>query len=94
MLIPCVFVAALSAQVTVADRPMTQQGLGGVKTSAGRGPQRQIQDKTYFLGLLRYSATLLFKLLSPPLVVDGTGASDVPSNGGPLYQPIVLRRVY
>ncbi|KAK2157503.1 hypothetical protein LSH36_190g05020 [Paralvinella palmiformis] len=44
---------SLTAQVHVADRPMTQQGLGGLKTAAGRGPQRQIQDKSYFLGLLR-----------------------------------------
>ena len=34
------------------ERPTTQQGLGGMKT-AFRGPQRQIQDKSYFLGLLR-----------------------------------------
>ena len=27
----------LSAQVTVADMAMTQQGVGGMKTSAGRG---------------------------------------------------------
>ena len=48
------YISALSAQVTVTDRPVTQQGLGGVKTAAGRGPQRQIMDKTYFLGQLRY----------------------------------------
>ena len=57
--------SALSAQVTVADRPMTQQGLGGVKTSAGRGPQRQIQDKTYFLGLLRLESRKLHNLAGP-----------------------------
>ncbi len=45
--------------MSVADRPMTQQGLGGMRTSAGRGPQRQIQDKTYFLGLLRLAFLLL-----------------------------------
>jgi len=27
-------ISALSAQVTVVDRPMTQQGLGGMKTAA------------------------------------------------------------
>lgn len=43
---------ALSSQVQVADRPMTQQGLGGMKTGQRR-MQRQVQDKTYFLGLLR-----------------------------------------
>jgi len=32
----CFFVA-LSTQVQVNDRPITQQGLGGLKTAAGRG---------------------------------------------------------
>ena len=31
---------------------MTQQGLGGIKTAA-RGPRRQVEDKSYFIGLLR-----------------------------------------
>ena len=44
---------ALSSQVQVTDRPITQQGLGGSKTG-NRGPNRQVQDKSYFLGLLRY----------------------------------------
>ncbi|XP_060065256.1 intraflagellar transport protein 74 homolog [Ylistrum balloti] len=45
---------ALNAQVKVVDRPMTQQGLGGMKTGIkGSGPQRQVQDRTYFLGLIR-----------------------------------------
>ncbi|KAK3091735.1 hypothetical protein FSP39_022257 [Pinctada imbricata] len=42
---------ALSSQVTVVDRPMTQQGLGGMKT--GIKGQRQVKDKTYFIGLIR-----------------------------------------
>ncbi|NXB64835.1 IFT74 protein, partial [Struthidea cinerea] len=42
----------LSSQIKVADRPVTQQGLSGVKT-AMKGPQRQIMDKTYYLGVLR-----------------------------------------
>uniref|UniRef100_A0A8D2NTP3 Intraflagellar transport 74 n=1 Tax=Zosterops lateralis melanops TaxID=1220523 RepID=A0A8D2NTP3_ZOSLA len=42
----------LSSQIKVADRPVTQQGLGGIKT-AMKGPQRQIMDKTYYLGVLR-----------------------------------------
>ncbi|XP_009069080.1 PREDICTED: intraflagellar transport protein 74 homolog, partial [Acanthisitta chloris] len=45
-------VGVLSSQIKVADRPVTQQGLSGMKTSM-KGPQRQIMDKTYFLGLLR-----------------------------------------
>ncbi|KAK2194084.1 hypothetical protein NP493_2g01002 [Ridgeia piscesae] len=43
---------ALQAQVRVADRPITREGLT-MKTGMVRGPQRQVQDKTYFLGLLR-----------------------------------------
>ncbi|PKU46251.1 hypothetical protein llap_3475 [Limosa lapponica baueri] len=42
----------LTSQIKVADRPVTQQGLSGMKT-AMKGPQRQIMDKTYYLGLLR-----------------------------------------
>ncbi|XP_060563519.1 intraflagellar transport protein 74 homolog [Ruditapes philippinarum] len=42
---------ALDARVTVVDRPMTQQGLGGMKTAA-KG-QRQVHDRTYYLGLVR-----------------------------------------
>ncbi|XP_053910200.1 intraflagellar transport protein 74 homolog isoform X2 [Cuculus canorus] len=42
----------LSSQIKVTDRPVTQQGLSGMKT-AMKGPQRQIMDKTYYLGLLR-----------------------------------------
>ncbi|XP_040396280.1 intraflagellar transport protein 74 homolog isoform X1 [Cygnus olor] len=42
----------LSSQIKVADRPVTQQGLSGMKTGM-KGPQRQIMDKTYYLGLLR-----------------------------------------
>ena len=34
------------------DRPITQQGLSGMKTGS-RGPQRQVQDKSYYMGLLR-----------------------------------------
>ena len=43
------------SQVSVAERPITQQGLQGLKTGGGRGPQRQFQDKSYFLGALRWS---------------------------------------
>uniref|UniRef100_A0A3B3Y314 Intraflagellar transport 74 homolog n=1 Tax=Poecilia mexicana TaxID=48701 RepID=A0A3B3Y314_9TELE len=42
----------LSAAIKVADRPVTQQGLSGMKTGM-KGPQRQILDKSYYLGLLR-----------------------------------------
>eukprot|EP00163_Fabomonas_tropica_P027097 TRINITY_DN512_c0_g1_i6.p1 TRINITY_DN512_c0_g1~~TRINITY_DN512_c0_g1_i6.p1 ORF type:complete len:402 (-),score=123.30 TRINITY_DN512_c0_g1_i6:125-1330(-) len=42
----------LSTQVAVADRPVTQQGMMGVRT-ATQGPGRQVQDKSYFVGQLR-----------------------------------------
>ncbi|XP_054893424.1 intraflagellar transport protein 74 homolog [Poeciliopsis prolifica] len=42
----------LAAAIKVADRPITQQGLSGMKTGM-KGPQRQILDKSYYLGLLR-----------------------------------------
>ncbi|PSN37184.1 Intraflagellar transport protein 74 [Blattella germanica] len=41
------------AQVNVVDRPITQQGLSGIRPGT-RGPQmRQVQDKRYFEGLLQ-----------------------------------------
>ena len=42
-------------QLNVVDRPITQQGVGGLRsaTKTGRGPNRQVQDKSYFMGLLR-----------------------------------------
>uniref|UniRef100_A0A8D3E141 Intraflagellar transport protein 74-like n=1 Tax=Scophthalmus maximus TaxID=52904 RepID=A0A8D3E141_SCOMX len=47
--IPLATPGVLSAQIKVTDRPVTQQGLSGMKT----GPQRQILDKSYYFGLLR-----------------------------------------
>ncbi|GAA6089019.1 intraflagellar transport protein 74 homolog [Tachysurus ichikawai] len=49
---PIATTGVLSAQIKVTDRPVTQQGLSGMKTG-GKGPQRQILDKSYYLGLLR-----------------------------------------
>nr|XP_002128844.1 intraflagellar transport protein 74 homolog [Ciona intestinalis]XP_018667304.1 intraflagellar transport protein 74 homolog [Ciona intestinalis] len=43
--------------IKVQDRPMTQQGLSGMKT-ASRG-QRQIQDRSYWLGEIRAKTTEL-----------------------------------
>lgn len=43
---------ALQADIQVADRPITQSGIGGMKTGQG-GPGRQVQDKSFFLGLFR-----------------------------------------
>lgn len=44
--------ATLNTSVHVEDRPITQQGLSGLKT-ADRGTRRQFEDKSYYLGLLR-----------------------------------------
>ncbi|KAK7881872.1 hypothetical protein WMY93_030281 [Mugilogobius chulae] len=50
--VPVAVPGVLSAQIKVTDRPVTQQGLSGMKTGM-KGPQRQILDKSYYLGLLR-----------------------------------------
>uniref|UniRef100_A0A8D2ZRW2 Intraflagellar transport protein 74-like n=1 Tax=Scophthalmus maximus TaxID=52904 RepID=A0A8D2ZRW2_SCOMX len=50
--IPLATPGVLSAQIKVTDRPVTQQGLSGMKTGM-KGPQRQILDKSYYFGLLR-----------------------------------------
>ncbi|XP_040565266.1 intraflagellar transport protein 74 homolog isoform X2 [Lepeophtheirus salmonis] len=48
----------LQTPVNVHERPVTQQGLSGFRTTTtGRGPVRQYQDKSYFLGLLRAKMT-------------------------------------
>lgn len=44
---------ALSSQIRVADRPVTQQGLAGMKTGSKAGmEQRTVQDRSYYVGLL------------------------------------------
>lgn len=43
---------ATMVDVQVTDRPVTQQGISGMRP-ASAGPGRQVQDVTYFLGLLR-----------------------------------------
>ncbi|XP_068199717.1 intraflagellar transport protein 74 homolog [Antennarius striatus] len=50
--VPIATPGVLSAPIKVTDRPVTQQGLSGMKTGM-KGPQRQILDKSYYLGLLR-----------------------------------------
>ncbi|XP_054713289.1 intraflagellar transport protein 74 homolog [Uloborus diversus] len=46
------------SHINVVDRPMSQQGLVTPRTGI-RAPHRQVQDKTYFLGLLRTKANEL-----------------------------------
>lgn len=44
---------SLNANVQIVNRPMTQQGgLGGMRMQTA-GPGRQVQDATYFVGILR-----------------------------------------
>ncbi|KAL7747730.1 hypothetical protein RI367_006847 [Sorochytrium milnesiophthora] len=42
-----------------ADRPTTQAGLGGLKVGQGQPYNRQVQDKTYWVGELRAKTTQL-----------------------------------
>merc|ERR1719230_1148561 len=46
---------ALATEVNVSDRPVTQQGMRGMKT--GQGPSRQVQDASYYIGHLRQKVT-------------------------------------
>mmetsp|Transcript_7547 Transcript_7547/g.11198 ORF Transcript_7547/g.11198 Transcript_7547/m.11198 type:complete len:604 (-) Transcript_7547:179-1990(-) len=43
---------SLSASINVSDRPVTGQGVMGMKTQ-GQGPGRLVQDPAYYVGLLR-----------------------------------------
>ena len=45
-------IIVLGSHLRVADRPVTQQGLSGMRT-ASQGPNRQVLDRSYYLGLLR-----------------------------------------
>ncbi|XP_070563843.1 intraflagellar transport protein 74 homolog [Ptychodera flava] len=42
----------LDARINISDRPMTQQGLGGMKTGP-KGPSRIVRDESYYMGHLR-----------------------------------------
>mmetsp|Transcript_36578 Transcript_36578/g.113169 ORF Transcript_36578/g.113169 Transcript_36578/m.113169 type:complete len:87 (-) Transcript_36578:1776-2036(-) len=42
---------ALGTALNVSDRPVTQQGMRGMKTT--QRPMRQVQDSSYYLGILR-----------------------------------------
>lgn len=52
MMNPLMGGSVLQQGLKVDERPVTQQGMGGMKT-AGQGPGRQIFDRSYFIGLLR-----------------------------------------
>ncbi|CAM9166558.1 unnamed protein product [Chrysoparadoxa australica] len=44
---------ALSADLKVSERPVTQQGMMGMKTSSGGGHGRLVQDGTFYIGILQ-----------------------------------------
>lgn len=45
----------------VNERPVTQQGMSGMRT-AGQGPGRQVLDKTYFMAELRQKKAELIQI--------------------------------
>ncbi|GBG27578.1 Intraflagellar transport protein 74-like [Hondaea fermentalgiana] len=46
----------LNTNVNVADRPVTQHGMGGMRVGTA-GPKRQVQDTSYYITLLRNKCT-------------------------------------
>jgi len=52
----------LNTEVQVADRPVTQQGMTGMRTAV-QGPGRQVQDKSYFLNEMRLKKQQLAQVL-------------------------------
>mmetsp|Transcript_2090 Transcript_2090/g.5020 ORF Transcript_2090/g.5020 Transcript_2090/m.5020 type:complete len:619 (-) Transcript_2090:173-2029(-) len=53
----------MTTDVKVAERPMTQQGVTGMKTGA-QGPGRQIYDRSYYNRMLRQKCDALNKEIS------------------------------
>eukprot|EP01041_Mallomonas_annulata_P012566 gene12566-26462_t len=47
---------SISSNVNVYDRPMTGQGVSGMRTQ-GQGQSRQVQDASYYIGILRKKIT-------------------------------------
>ncbi len=43
----------LQTAVNVDERPITQQGLSGLRTGTARGPGRRYEDKSFYVGELR-----------------------------------------
>lgn len=54
----------------VADRPVTQQGMAGLKTASGAG--RQVVDKTFYLAQLRQKRSELIEVTSQLQVLLAT----------------------
>ena len=52
----------VNTDVQVADRPVTQQGMTGMRTAGAQGPGRQVADKSFFLNELRQKKSELSKV--------------------------------
>jgi len=50
----------MTTNMSISERPVTQQGLSGMRT-AGNGPRRQIQDNSFYLTQLRAKCTEIQK---------------------------------
>lgn len=48
---------ALRTTVNVSERPVTEQGMRGMKSAAG--PRRQVQDSSYYMGVLHHKVNEL-----------------------------------
>ncbi|KAL3320156.1 Intraflagellar transport protein 74 [Cichlidogyrus casuarinus] len=43
----------MKSSLNLQERPITQQGLSGVKMTSGQGRRRQVEDKSHYIGLVR-----------------------------------------
>ena len=50
-----------SHAIQVSERPVTGQGIAGMKAQGGVGPGRQVQDSSFYVGLLRTKLTAITK---------------------------------
>ena len=82
----------LATHINVAERPVTQQGLSGMRT-AGNGPTRQIQDNSYYLTLLRQKCTEIMKEIDVLKGAVEQGQKDNAAYGqlGPILRGSELR---
>ncbi len=48
---------SINASVNVSDRPVTGQGVMGMKTQGGIGSGRLVEDASYYIGLIRKKIT-------------------------------------
>ncbi len=65
----------LNTNMSISDRPVTQQGLSGMKT-AGMGPARQIQDNSFYLQQLRAKCSEIQKEIGTLKEVVEQGQRD------------------